>query len=131
MGTSCRIGVLVNGRVKSIYIRYDGRLSGVGEHLMNEINTIGKIAKLILNGNRYSLFEDEEKEENEENKYIEETDAEFISRGLRESCEYFYLFNGRWLVYHNDYEFLFESKKTNARTYLFTPLDDALKTLDN
>ena len=76
MGTSCRIGVLVDGRVKSNYIRYDGGLSGVG---------------------------------------------------LRESCEYFYLFNGRWLVYHNDYEFLFESKKTNARTYLFTPLDNALK----
>ena len=117
MGTSCRVGVLVNGRVKSIYIRYDGGLHGVGEYLIDEINTIGKIAKLILNGNRYSLFEEKEEKEKEENRYIEETDAEFISRGLKEYCEYFYLFNGQWLVYHYDY----------TRTYLFTPLNDALK----
>ena len=110
MGTSCRVGILVNGKVKSIYIRYDGYISGVGEYLIDEINTIEKMLEWIQHGDRHSI-----ETEYKESEYVEETDSEFIGRGMKEFCEFFYLMkDGIWLVYPID-----ESKNCT-----FTPLSE-------
>ena len=115
MGTSCRVGILINGKVKSIYIRYDGYISGVGEYLIDEIDTIEKMLEWINHGDRNSIHEEYKNTE-----YIEESDSEFISRGIREYCEYFYLMkNGIWLVHTRG-----DSK------YVFTSLSEKIKKIN-
>ena len=55
MGTSSRIGIIKNGKIRSIYVHFDGYVLGVGKFLVENLETEEKIEEFISHGDRSSV----------------------------------------------------------------------------
>jgi hypothetical protein len=104
MGTSCRIGILYRqaGKIKSVYVHWDGYLKGVGNTLLTYYNqpyskeNLEKIQNIIEGGDLHYFESDkclehftecDNTKSKEDKSYIE-----YFYRTLDSSSEYYYLY---------------------------------------
>lgn len=125
MGTSSRIGIIKGGKIRSIYVHFDGYVLGVGKFLVENLETEEKIEEFISHGDRSSVESNDyykdspEQEDNHQSDFI----TEFVGRCLKQYCEYFYLFyGGEWNVANR-----FEDYNLENNSFTFSSLKNKLK----
>jgi len=96
MGTSSRIGIVKSNKIVSIYVHLDGYYKGVGEFLLEHMKTEEKTQEFLSKGDRQSV---ENEEYYDGTIQVDVSLAAFLSSGLKQSCEFFYLMeNGKWVA---------------------------------
>lgn len=120
MGTRSFVGVMIGDKCRTIYVHYDGYLSGVGAALQH-YKTQEEVEELIEKGDRSSLEEGFYRDRGEMGVDPVDFDsfAEFLISADGCGVEYYYIFkDGVW--YCGD---LYENSPLSRK---LTPLDEAM-----
>ena len=98
MGTRSMVGVMVSGKIRAVYVHWDGYLSGVGAALQS-YTTQAAVRGLIKHGDRSSLDSGYYKDRGEKgvNPVNYDTFEEFYAAAENCGAEYYYVFkDGAW-----------------------------------
>lgn len=98
MGTRSFVGVVINDKVRAIYVHFDGYLEGVGAELQ-EYLTQSEVEELISHGDRSSLdggyYKDRGEDDVEPRDY--DTFQDFFEAAKDSWAEWYYVFkDGTW-----------------------------------